>query len=151
MITSCNDEEKLVVQIGDVYIDIIADLGGLELAVGIFASLEAGVGITVSEDPDAGTKEVGFEIGEVTRTEVEIVAITPGLESFKDWLLEMIEDEMLDGLLDGIGGKSFGAFPIPEIDVSSLDPSIPPGTMLKIKLQEVWRNGGFTALKGYVE
>lgn len=151
ILTSCNPAEQLKVQIADLFLDVHILFFGIELQLGIFASFEAEADLVVTTDAATGEKLVGIELLGVTQSEIEIVSITPGFEDSKQLFADMIQTQLLDGLVDGIGGEALGGFPIPSIDLSTLDPSIPAGTMLNIQLNKLERIYGFTVIDGSVD
>lgn len=69
----------------------------------------------------------------------------------KDGLEAIIKDIALPKLLEDFVGKPLGTFPIPAIDLATLDPSLPPGIELKFALENLYRKEGFTVVQGHLE
>ena len=63
----------------------------------------------------------------------------------------MIKDQLLPMVIDQIAGKSLGSFPIPAMDLHSMDPSIPEGTVIKIVPEEIIRKNAYTVMAGHME
>ncbi len=148
IITSCNPADLPKIQIGDVFLEVALSIGDLPLNVGVFLSVEAEAEIGSFTDADTGEAQFGVSIGALTKSVHEIVSITPGWESLIPTIEELIGEDMISALVTGLGGASLGGIPIPSIDLSSLDPSIPPGTLLDLTIEVVERTLGNTAAYG---
>jgi hypothetical protein len=148
IITSCNPADQPKIQIGDIFLEVELDIGGLPLNAGIFISVEAEADIGSTTDPETGEAQFGVSIGALTKSVHEIVSITPGWESLIPVIEELIGEDLIASLVNGLGGEALGGIPIPSIDLSSLDPSIAPGTMLDLTIDVVERTLGNTAAYG---
>lgn len=149
LLTSCNPGQQLKAQIPDAYLDLSLSFAGVPLDLGIFVSVEIEASLVLTEN--ATEKLIGVELGGITLFNIEIVSINPGWEEAIPDLEQLFKDQLLGGLADGLGGQDLGAFPIPEIDLSTLDPSIPPGTTLNLILNDLVRDAGYTSINGEVD
>jgi hypothetical protein len=149
ILTDCNSKKQLTAQIGDMYVDAKLSFMDMPMEFGLFASVEAQANIKKSVNKE-GITEIGVELLGITKFIVEIVSINQELEGAKDALEQMIKDKLLGSLMETLAGAAFGSFPLPEIDMSSLSPSIPPGTVLKINIDELYRTKGFTVIQGHL-
>ena len=143
----CDPEQPLLLQIGDIGIDATFTLLGQPLDVTMFASVEAAGGIELATN-DAGALELGLAISEIRTVVVDIASVNAGYEEFIPILRDMIEAQLLPALLGGLSDGALGGFPIPTIDLSGFDASIPAGTGIAISPQELWRQDGYTAVGG---
>ena len=149
LLTSCNPGEQLKAQVPDAYVEVSLSLAGIPLEMGLFVTIEVEASLVLVED--ATDKKIGVEIGGISLFNMEIVSITPGWEESIPDLEVLFKEQLLGGLAGQLEGQQLGAFPIPEIDLSTLDPSIPPGTMLNLELNDLVREGGYTAINGQVK
>jgi hypothetical protein len=145
MMTSCSSEGKLIAQIGDMWVHATFDLLGTPTEFEFFASLEAEVSVTVA-DGEQG-KEVGFKIGDPKTFEVEFLKVSDNFKGNEDALESLLKDMLIGQLLKQLGEKAV-SFPIPEIDLSEIDDSIPPGTKLSIAIEKVKKVLGYTLVQG---
>jgi hypothetical protein len=123
---------------------------GFPVKIGIFASFEAMATLGVTEDEE-GVKQIGVTMGEVTIAEVEVASITEDMEALKPVIEDLIKVQLIEGLLGQFAGGALGGFPIPSIDLSSLDESLPAGTTIDITLEALARQYGYTVVDGYVD
>lgn len=149
IVTSCNPEGQLRVQLGDMQIDATMDLFGSPVALTAFASLEVAAQIVVVDG--AAGKELSIAIGDVRAFEVEIVSLSGALEGAEEMLINLLKENLASALVDGLGGGALGSFPIPEIDLSAMDPNIPAGSVISLDLTQVLRLFGYTTLSGNVK
>ena len=146
----CDDEAPMEVQLGDMRIDADLTLLGSAIEVLMYASLAANGSIDLVTADD-GSLELGITVGELLFLDVEIASITPGFENLVPTLQALISEQLVPSLLDGMVGESLGSFPIPEIDLSSFDESIPEGTVIAIDAEAMWRDVGYTLIGGGVD
>jgi len=149
IVTSCNPAQTIKLQIADMFVDVILNLeGGLELQLGLFASVEAEADFHMIEDGDTGQKELSLQVYGITDSAFEIVSITPGWEAAKAEFETLIADALLDGLLEGLVGESLTSFPIPSVDLGSLDPSLEQEQSLTLTVQDLLRQYGYSVIYG---
>lgn len=152
IVTSCNPAQTIKLQIADMFVDVLLSLGGgMELQLGLFASIEAEAEFKIIDAGDEGETELALDVNEITDSAFEIVSITPGWESAKAEFEALIADAILDGLLDGLVGESLTSFPVPSIDISDLDPGAGPGEKLNLELEALYRQGGYSVLYGLLK
>lgn len=149
LLTSCNPGQQLKAQVPDAYIEIGLSLGGVHLDLGVFMSLEIEAALELVET--AVDKQIGIALGGLTLFNIEIVSITPGWEEAIPDLETLFKDKLLEGLAGGLADQELPTFPIPAIDLSTLDPSIPPGTTLNLILNDLVRDAGYTSINGEVD
>jgi hypothetical protein len=143
----CDPDAPLLLQIGDIGVHATFVLLGQPLTVEMYASLEAEGGVELAEGDD-GVLELALAIDAIRFIEVDIASVNIGYEDFIPILRDMVEQQLLPSILGGLEDGALGSFPIPAIDLSGFDPSIPPGTGIAIAPEEIWRQSGFTAIGG---
>ncbi len=151
MVSTCNPSNQLTAQVGDAFFDVSTSMLGQDVKVGIFASFEAEADLGTTEDPVTGDALIGIELGQVLAADLDIVSITPGFESIKPTIQDMIQQQLLGGVLDSIGGQALPGFPVPAIDLATLDSTLPAGTVLKFDASSLERQGGYTVLSGGIQ
>lgn len=149
LLTSCNPGQQLKIQVPDAYVDIGLSFAGVPLDLGVFVSLELEASLVLVDT--GAEKQIGVSLGGVTLFNIEIVSINPGWEEAIPDLEQLFKDKLLGGLADTLAGTEVGAFPIPAIDLSTLDPSIPPGTTLNLILNDLVQDAGYTSINGEVD
>ncbi|NUN14994.1 MAG: hypothetical protein HUU55_15300 [Myxococcales bacterium] len=146
--TSCNPQQKVKLQIGDIYLKTNLKLSGIPLEMDIYASIEADAQFVVSETPTGA--QLGIVIVGITEIATDIVFADEKLLGFKDTVLGLIENQLIPSFVDSLVGGALAGFPLPAIDLS-FAPGVPAGTKLELDLQTVARMVGFTLLQGDVK
>ena len=145
VLSSCNPDGTLLMEIGDISIDTTLKLFGAPVAMQIYATLVAEAEIVAAEG------EIGIAISEPTFLDLEIASLEGGLAGAEETMADLMKETFMPQLLETFTGGALGSFPVPEIDISSFDPSIPPGSVIAIDMQEVLRIFGYTVLSGNVK
>jgi hypothetical protein len=149
VITSCNVSEQLVLQIGDIFIHTVFNLFNSPVEMDLYASMEATAHFSVVDG--ATGKEIGLSVDKPTIMELEIEKITGSLSGIQDVMENLIKTVLIPELLESFTGSAFGSFPVPAIDLSTMNPSIPEGTSITIDLKKILRIFGYTVLSGAVK
>jgi len=149
ILTSCTADGQQVLQIGDMRIDGTMAMAGVPVEMTIYASVEVAADIVAIDG--GGQKELSVALGEVRIMEVEVTEISGPLAGAEQILVGIIEENLVGGLLDSFSAGALGSFPIPSIDLSGFDPSIPPGSGITLDLQQLLRVFGYTVLSGNVQ
>ncbi|MFT7578844.1 MAG: hypothetical protein ACI9MR_000505, partial [Myxococcota bacterium] len=138
----CAGPGGLKAHIGDLKIEASLSLFGTPLDVDIWVSLIADVDIAEVDG------ELTIAIDAIDRVETEVVVEQPDLIAAEGAIKDLIEEQLLSGLLDTIGGQELGAIPLPDIDLSGAIPGLPAGTGIRIVPQVLYRQGGNTIVGG---
>jgi hypothetical protein len=149
IMTSCVPDETFVMQIGDLRVDGTMKMAGQPVTMTVYASLEVEAYIIAVDNN--GTKELSATLGDLRTLEVEVTEITGPLAGAESVLVALIEENLIGALLDSFSGGGLGSFPIPDIDLSGFDPSIPPGSNITLDLKSILRSIGYTILSGGVK
>ena len=102
----------LKLHIGDLKVTASLKIVGIPMNVLMFASFRTGVELGVTDG------EVGISIQGVEDVQTEINVLEDDLVEFEGVLGTLIEDNLVTGLIDTLGGQALGSFPLPEIDLS---------------------------------
>ncbi|NOZ02853.1 MAG: hypothetical protein GXP54_13350 [Deltaproteobacteria bacterium] len=145
IISSCNPDDTLLMEIGD--ISIVADmkLFGAPVKMQIYTTMIAEAEIVAVDG------EIGIALKDPRFLDLEIASIEGGLAGAEETMGTLMKETFMPKLLETFTGGALGSFPVPEIDLSSFDPSIPPGSVIAISLEEVLRIFGYTVLSGNVK
>jgi hypothetical protein len=134
-----------LLQVGDLRIDAVVGIFGVEIPLVIFASAEVRLGI------DADPSGVGIYIREIERIEVEVSTTDPAQVSLEPVLLDLIETQLLPGLLGSLGGDPDAgplfSFALPEIDLGGISPDF-AGVSLIIETTSAERISGTNLISG---
>lgn len=149
IVTSCIKEDKLFLQLGDIFLNTKFKLVGIDTNFALYTSVETQANLAVKQGEKGA--EIGFEVGEISKVEMQFVNISENFKGQEEILEGLIKDFLLAELLKNIGGKALGGFPIPSIDLSKLDPKIPAGTSITIEPEEIFRDGGYIILAGKIK
>jgi hypothetical protein len=149
ILTSCTPDGQQVLQIGDMRIDGTMKMAGVPVEMTIYASVEVAADIVAIEE--GGQQQLSVALGDVRIMEVEVTEISGPLAGAEQILVGIIEENLVGGLLDSFSAGALGSFPIPSIDLSGFDPSIPPGSGITLDLQQLLRVFGYTVLSGNVQ
>ncbi len=149
ILTTCTPDNVQVLQIGDIRVDGTMLMAGMPVEMVVFASVE--VEATIVAVDKGGSKELSVALGAVRIMEVEVADVSGPLAGAEEMLVLLIEENLVGGLLDSFSEGALGSFPIPAIDLSGFDPSIPPGSAITLDLQQILRVFGYTVLSGGVK
>ncbi len=138
------DGEPLL-QLGDLRIDALVGIFGVQIPVVIYASVDVRLGI------DADPSGVGIYLRGVERVEVEVMTTDPSQISLEPVLADLIETELLPGLIGSIGGDPAAgplfAFALPEIDLGAISEDF-AGVSLIIQTDSAERIDGTNLISG---
>jgi len=148
VVSGCTPSGDLEIQIGDMGVYASLTFGAIPLDVDIYASLRAEAAFTVVEDD--GGQQLGLTLSEVKDLKTDLVFSSPEQMVFEDALVTLIEEELIPIFLGTLTEGSIGGFPLPSIDLSSIE-GIPGGVELELDLNSVQRVGGYSMLLGGVK
>jgi len=131
--------------VGDVKISARMKLFGQNVDVVVWASIVAGLQLYL-DGRDIGIRMTGIE-----RAETEVTVVQPNLISLEPVITNLIEDQVLDGLVAALGGGQLGSFPLPDIDLSGAIAGLPAGTGITIVPETITRAGGNTIAGGRLD
>ncbi len=149
ILSTCNDQAALRLQIGDLGVRIDMKLFGVPVQMQIYASLEAAARLEAVDG--ANGKELSIAIDEPTFLDLEIASLAGGLVGAEDSLGTLIREQLIPKVLESMTGKALGSFPIPEIDLSGMIDGLPPDTKIAIEIREVLRDHAYSVLSGTVK
>ncbi len=94
VITSCNPQNNLNVQIGDLYMELDANILGRPTDVDFFLFLELDAELSVVDDPKKG-RAISIKVNQPTLKDMDIVSINR-----EEWGEQDFKEFLLDGLLN---------------------------------------------------
>ncbi len=150
ILTGCTADGKTVLQIGDMRVDGDMKLFGAPVAMTLYASMEVEANLMPVDVPGQG-KQISVALGQTRLMEVEITQVTGALSGAEDILVGLVKEQLVGKFLSSFAGGAFGSFPVPDIDLSSVNPSVPPGSKISLDLKEMLRIFGYTVLTGAVK
>ncbi len=131
--------------VGDVKITAQMRLFGQPVNVVVWASVVAGLQLYLDG------REIGIRMTGIERVETEVQVLESGLISLEPVIAQLIEDEVLGGLVDALGDGDLGSFPLPDIDLSGAISGLPAGTGITIVPETIVRNSGNTIAGGRLD
>jgi hypothetical protein len=149
ILTDCNPTGALQAQVGDLFADVSLDFNGIPLHIGAFVDLTATAELSLVEEN--GEKKVAIALKSLDLFEIEIVSINEELAGSEDSLVQLLKEQLVPKLTENVFGKPLFSMAIPAIDLSTLDPSIPPGMELKFAIEALFRDKGYTVVQGHLE
>ena len=73
------------------------------------------------------------------------------LISLEPVIADLIEEQVLGGLVASLGDGDLGSFPLPDIDLSGAISGLPAGTGITIVPETITRSGGNTIAGGRLD
>lgn len=142
------NEAQFHFQIGDMGMHALLTFGGTPIDMHAFLSVQATIGMKVAPLPnDPTTTAISITTVNIDSIKMEIVDINKEAESLKDTFKSLITN-VVPGLLPKLLGSSLSAIQLPAIDLSTLSPQIPKGTLLTFSLQDLENIAGYTYIRG---
>ena len=151
IINGCDPDGLLMLQIGDIFMDIDIDsvLFGGASEIGVYLSAELAAEIILTETDEGAA--IGLMLHGVERLDYEWAYVPELFEGSEEVLEEIIEDQLLGAALEGMTGDPVFEFVIPEIDLGELSELFPPGSLIDPEIEDMYREGGHTLLQGHLE
>ena len=126
ILTDCTEDGLSELQIGDLYLELDGDIMGF-----ISGSLISWVDIRMQAEVVASGNTIGLQVSRDPEITLDIVEMGGALGMFEDLILNLLEDQLIPMIVDGING-ALSSIPIPEIDLGALLPNAPAGAVLRI-------------------
>jgi hypothetical protein len=150
IITGCGvPDNGLRLQAGDISLLAKVKFTGASgwAAVQIYASAMLDAFILLSNTADGAV--FSLHLGDVKFIDLEIESIEGDMIGGPAVINTLLKDKLIPELLKAIANKTFGNFPLPEIDLHSIYPEgFPPGKKLILNPEEILRISGYTVLTG---
>jgi hypothetical protein len=152
MLNTCLDKTgDAKVQVGDLLVNAKLNFGDTPVDVWMYITLQATAKLDAVPDPaNPGSKQIGLTLKTIDLIEMEVYKINAEAKGLKDVFVTLIKTVLVPQLTNLLG-QGLGGFPLPEFDLSSFSPSIPPGTKIALEIQKVDTTGGYTYLRGKVK
>ncbi len=138
-VSDCGDAGKLLVTIGDININGSVTLNGKTTTFDAYSTLVVNLAVTAGEDG------VALDLGEVESVETELTANDESIQ-FEAQFIDLLEAQLVNGLLGQLGTTGFGQFSLPTIDLSAMLGLAPGTAVLEIHVDDVGRQNGTTVI-----
>ena len=135
----------LDVYLGDVKVSARMKLFGQTVNVVVWASIRAGLQLYLDG------RDIGIRMTGVERVETEVQVLEDDLISLEPVISQLIEDQVIDGLVASFGDGDLGSFPLPDIDLSGAISGLPAGTGITIVPETITRQLGNTIAGGRLD
>lgn len=147
ILDDCTAKGMVELQVGDLLVDL--SLTVLIAPVKISMYVSAALDATIFGQGN----EIGLEVLGVTELGTQIMKIEGNLGPLAGMLdiEELIDNVLVPMILEQVSNLSLGSFPLPEIDLSSLLPGIPPGTTLSLTNLEIGMKSGYLLFGGELQ
>jgi hypothetical protein len=140
-VSDCGPTGTLLATIGDIAIAATFTINGNPVQFDAFTTLVVRVDIQASENG------IVLDLAEVERVETELTADESNI-AMEASFVDLLEAQLVNGLLGQLGTTGFGAISLPQIDLSGML-GLPPGTaMLTIHTDSVTRENGTSVIVG---
>lgn len=126
----------LKAMIGDLRIQMSMNFAGQSLTADVWVAAV----ISINLATNAG--EISMTLGDVSAIETQVDVTAEGLIGAEDAIRNLIEVQVVGGLVDQLSGTELGSIPLPDIDLSGALPGLPPGTGIKISPEVLYRSNG---------
>lgn len=146
IISSCNPESLLMLQLGDLQIDAEFKMFGMPMTATLFASIEIEGAIGSTSDG----RYLTVALGQNRRLEVEFTVLPKAFLGQEEELVSLLKDKLVGPLMEEYAGQVLGSIPLPSVDLSQFDDSIPWGSAIELYIDDVQRWFGFTVATGHV-
>jgi len=149
IITSCNDYEDLMLEVGDIYVELNMNMLAEPVTVGVFASLAAEAEINIVQLPD-GSQEFSLGMGEIDPMVAQVTYISDNLAGAEGFMTMIVQAILLPTLLEGLTDDALASFQLPEFDLSGMSDMLPDGWMMKFIIDEYYRVDGYTTIEASI-
>lgn len=134
-----------VVQIGDLYVDVVADFAGQPTHLTLWLLAAAPIDVKFATDA-AGATTAAIALGEIDPLWIEVVRNEGALEDDDGAVVDLVKNVLIPQLLSTV--ETSATFTLPSIDLSSLTSAVPAGTVINIDVQSVGRDNAYLTLNG---
>lgn len=142
-VSDCGMNGELLATIGDIDIDATFEIGGNPVSFQAFTTLVMKVDITATENG------IQLDLASVQRVETELTADDSNITMEASYI-ELLEAQLVDGLLGQLGTTGFGAISLPQIDLSGML-GLPAGSaVLTIHADSVSRSDGTSVIAAHL-
>ena len=149
VISDCTPDYGLLIQMGDLMLDVTMNMFGMDVQVVIYAAFEAEVEVDVVQG-EAGQNELAMTLNDITYVQIELATVSENLVGSEDSLRLLLKQQILDKVLGMITENAMASIPIPTIELGSMIPGLPPGASLNMTPKNTYRDRGYTVISGTV-
>lgn len=136
-------DERL--QLGDLYVDLIGNLGGLPVSFGMWVAAEAAVELSVIPNEEGGL-DLKFDVGAIDPLWIDLERNEGAFEGDSDAIVDLVETLLVPQLLSAV--EESARFSLPVIDLGEMTDAVPAGTIINLDIREILRDGQFLSVQG---
>jgi len=142
ILDDCTAKGMVEVQIGDLLVDLSFSMMGMPVKISMFVSAALDAVLTGQGN------EIGIQINGITDIGTQLINVEGNLGLLGFDIEQLVEGVLVPMIVEQVSNLSLGSFPIPEIDLGSLLPGLPPGTKLSLGNIEIKMSKGFLLFGG---
>ena len=142
VVSDCYADSAMRIHLGDLDVTANMTLLGSPLDVQMYLSLLAGFQLSVVDDA------ISFGLTDVESLDLEVTAAQDAFIASEQMIADLVAENLVPALLDGLGGSSLGGIPLPSIDLSGAMDGVPPGTVIAIEVESIEHEQGNTIVSG---
>ena len=147
ILTSCNSENAIRLQVGDMKIRIVLEIANSEyVGIDVYTSLEADMEYRVLYPEDTPT--ISLDFAQIRQLETEVILDDPRMAKHLETLRGFIENFFINALIENLTTGEVGGLAIPPIDLSIVE-GVPPGYQLEMAVDNVVHSGEYTLVRGH--
>ena len=147
VLTSCTFDGSTQLQLGDVRVEASFLLGGKPAAAVAYVTTGFEVALQVTSAPDA-TINLTLGIKKLVFLDFHLEDATGAIDGAESLLEVILHDVIANVVVEALAEGFFQSFPVPQFDLASLLPGLPPGTKLAFDPEELTRTHGYIILTG---
>ena len=144
ILTDCFAQGMVEVQVGDLAVTTSFSVMGASVTISAFVS------VSMDSSIIGKGNELGLEILGISDIGTQIAVLEGDLGPLAGMLdvQELVEAILVPLIVEQVSNQALASFPIPELDLSTLVPGIPPGTTLSPGTLDVSLTKGYLLLSG---
>ncbi|MBM4370846.1 MAG: hypothetical protein FJ098_04285, partial [Deltaproteobacteria bacterium] len=146
IITSCNDAEQLMMEVGDIYVELSMKMLNEPVTIGVFASLAAEADIDIVQLPN-GKQEFSLGIGTIDPLVTQVSYVSDNLAGAQGFMTMIVQAILLPTLLTNLTEGALASFELPEINMSELSNLLPPNWVMRFVIKDFYRVDGYTTIE----
>lgn len=150
LLNDCSTEgDLMVMQLGDLELDVSMVMFNMPVEVTIYATFEALMQVQANTGGGGGDgSSISLSVVDVRFVDIEIATVSENLVGSEDVLRVLIKQQLLDKLLDQILVAANASIPIPTIPLGDLVSAFPGDAQLRLIPASSEREKGYTVVSG---
>ncbi|MBN2495615.1 MAG: hypothetical protein JXR96_13560 [Deltaproteobacteria bacterium] len=138
----CYADGALRIFLGDLRLGVSFRFQGMPIDLVVWATATMGLELALA-DGEIAIVLTGFE-----QIDTELEVVQDDLVGLVDLIGTGFDDLLVDALMEALNGGQLASIPLPAIDLHAAMPELPPGTVIALDPQRVYRTDGNTIIGG---